>query len=251
MSLLSHVPPMAHEGSFWSHHQGRWNATKFVLRSISFVLSIIIIGLSVNTSIRLLEWPAYADWIRLDWWFSLPVTLLSIALDFAELLFSFLWKRNPGLPPGWHIGIELVLLGGNIVALIFLAGSIPVRSFDPFDDSPYFLRSIKIATLAFIGIFTIIRFILFVIASVDTHRYHTAAQVEMIVQALRQQNIQDPATAALVHNAMYPNRPPIPLQEYPQTHRPSQEPYYKPEYYPELPENQKFLGDLPTLLNRT
>ncbi|KAI0805491.1 hypothetical protein GGR55DRAFT_279199 [Xylaria sp. FL0064] len=242
---------MAHEGGFWSHHQGSWNATKFVLRSISFVLSIIIIGLSVNTGIRLLDWPDYSFWILLDWWFTLPITLLSIALDSAEFLCCFLRKRNPGLPPGWHIGVELVLLGGNIVALVWLARALPSINFNPYGVSPYFLRSIKVATIAFVAIFTIIRFILFVIACVDTHRYHTAVQVEMIVQALRQQNIQDPATAALVHNAMYPNRPPIPLPEYPPPHRPSQEPYYKPEYYPELPENQKFLADLPTLLNRT
>ncbi|KAI1427382.1 hypothetical protein F5Y12DRAFT_712187 [Xylaria sp. FL1777] len=242
---------MAHEGDFWSCHQGSWNKTKFVLRSISFVASIIIIGVSINTSIRLVNWAGYEYYILLDWWFTLAVTLLSIALDFSELSFSFLWKRNPGLPPGWHIGIELVLLGGNIVGLVFIIGAIPQDNQFLFDNPPQFIRPLRITTIAFLALFTAVRFILFVIACVDTHRYHAAAQVEMIVQALRQQNINDPATTALVHNAIQPNRPPITLQEYPYMQRPSYEPRSQPELYPELSENQKFLADLPTLLNRT
>ncbi|KAI1300470.1 hypothetical protein F5Y03DRAFT_397186 [Xylaria venustula] len=233
---------MAVAGDFWSYQQGNWNTTKLALRCISFVLSIIIIGLSVNTSLRLLGWPAFAFYYLLDWWFALPITLIALALDFAELLSSFLRKRNPGLPPGLHIGIELVLLGGNIVALVFLGGSVPGEDYSPYEPSPVFIRPEKIATLAFIGIFTIVRFILFVTACVDTHRYQTAVQVEMIVQALRRQNINDPAAAALAHNVVYNNREPIALPEYPQIYRPSQEHYGPPEQYPVLPENQKFLG---------
>ncbi|KAI0975781.1 hypothetical protein F4678DRAFT_457134 [Xylaria arbuscula] len=243
---------MAAADDFRSYHQGSWNTTKFVLRCISLVLSIIIIGLSVNTSLRLLGWPTFTYYFLLDWWFALPITLIAIALDFAELLSSFLRKRNPGLPPGLHIGIELVLLGGNIVALVFLGSSIPSEDYSPYDISPKFIRPEKIAVLTFIGIFTIVRFILFVTACVDTHRYQTAVQVEMIVQALRRQNINDPAAAALAHNVVYNNnREPIPLPEYPQVYRPSQEHYGPPEHYPVLQENQKFLGDMSTLLKNT
>ncbi|KAI0913766.1 hypothetical protein F4823DRAFT_501635 [Ustulina deusta] len=242
---------MAHEGGFWSSHQGTWNATKLILRSISFVVSIIIIVVSVDVSVRLLEWSDYAVYVLLDLWFALPITFFSIALDGAELAFSFLWKRNPGLPPGWHIGTELALLGGNIVALIFLSNSIPGGYDYQYGDALALIRPLKITTISFVAFFSIVRFVLFVIACVDTHRYHTAAQVEMIVRALRQQNINDPASAALVHNAMHPNRQPIPLQEFPLMQRPSQEPYNKPEFYPELPENQKFLADLPAQLKTT
>ncbi|GAW15626.1 hypothetical protein ANO14919_050430 [Xylariales sp. No.14919] len=238
-------------GDFWSYHQGRWNATKLGFRCFSFVVSIIIIGIAVNDSLRILEWSNDYGFL-LDWYFTLPVTLFSITLDSIELAFTAFWKRNPGLHPGFHIGTELALLGGNITAFIFLSSSIPTEN-----DYYYIpslsreVRPLKIAVLSFLGVFTTTRFILFVMGSVDTHRHHTAAQVEMIVRALRQQNIDGPVSAAQVHNAIHPNRQPIPLQEFPPAIRPSQDTYNKPEYYRELPDNQKFLGDLPTFLKQT
>ncbi|KAJ8133495.1 hypothetical protein O1611_g129 [Lasiodiplodia mahajangana] len=243
---------MANEGGLWSHHQGGWNVTKLVLRCLSFVLSIVIIGLSVNEGIRL-SGASDARRFYTSWWFTLPLALISIGVDGAELIFGFLWKRNPGIHPGWHIGIELVLLGGNIVALIFISSTIP-GYYGYYYDDPNFARAIShllIVTVAFVGIFTVNRFILFVIACVDTHRYHTAAQVQLIVQTLRQQNLNDPATAAIIHqyNSLYPanytNNPQhIPIPDHPQMARPPYEPSDEVTLYPELPENQKFLADL-------
>ncbi|KAI1120772.1 hypothetical protein F5Y10DRAFT_117242 [Nemania abortiva] len=234
---------MADKGELWSYHQGRWNATKLALRCLSFVLSIVIIGLSANQGVRVSNLSEDHWGFYINWYFTLPITLISIGTDGTELMFSFLWKRNPGLHPGWHIGIELALLGGNIVALIFISTTIPGDyTYYYFPDFPRDLGHIIIATVAFLGIFTVNRFILFVIACVDTHRYHTAAQVQLIVQTLRQQNLNDPTTAAIIHNSMYPtnNSKPVPLQDLPQAVRPSDE----ATLYPELPENQKFLGDL-------
>lgn len=68
---------MAHEGGFWSSHQGTWNATKLILRSISFVVSIIIIVVSVDVSVRLLEWSDYEVYVLLDLWFALPIVRYS------------------------------------------------------------------------------------------------------------------------------------------------------------------------------
>lgn len=53
---------------------------KLVMRCISFVISIVMIGLSVNASIRLMEWSGYADfggsYTYLTWWFAVPVVRL-------------------------------------------------------------------------------------------------------------------------------------------------------------------------------
>ncbi|KAI1156274.1 hypothetical protein F4825DRAFT_404656, partial [Nemania diffusa] len=241
---------MANEGGLWSYHRGRWNTTKFVLRCLSFVLSIGIIGVSVNEGIRVLGLPGYGWRFYVDWWFTLPIALISIGVDCAELTFSFLWKRNPGLHPGWHIGIELALLGGNLVALIFISSTIPSEGAYYYDPNlPRFLQSLAVAVVTLLGIFTINRFVLFVIACVDTHRYHTAAQVELIVQTLRQQNLNDPTTAAIIHNAMYPtsyinHRQSIPLQELPKTTSSAHDHSDGSTLQPELPENHKFLADL-------
>ncbi|TRX98479.1 hypothetical protein FHL15_000553 [Xylaria flabelliformis] len=243
---------MADEGSWWSYHRGKWNATKLILRCSSFVFGIIIIGLSVNNGVRVRNWVEYEDYFRIDWWFTLPVTLLSIVVDCAELISIFLRKRNPGIPPGWHIGIELVLLGGNIVALVFIASLIPPDAgFAYGAQAPLSLRPFQIASVSFLGIFTVVRFILFVIACVDTHRYHTAAQVEAIVQALRRTNIDDARTAAIIHNLSYPTnhidyRQPASSNEFPYTMRPTQDLSDESTLYRELPDNQKFLvSELP------
>ncbi|KAI0487420.1 hypothetical protein F4859DRAFT_255204 [Xylaria cf. heliscus] len=250
---------MADKDGWWSYQRGTWNATKFVFRCVSFALSIIVIGLSVDNSVRVRIWAGYKDNPRLDWWFTLPVTLLSISLDCAELTCSILRKRNPGIPPGWHIGTELVLLGGNIVALIFLGTEIPPPggysyAFEAW--APLYIRPFQIASVVFLGLFAIVRFILFVIACVDTHRYHTAAQVELIVQALRRQNLDDPTTAAIIHNLAHPtnhtdHRQPAPLHEFPHMTRPKQDLSDESTLYRELPDNEKFLvSEMPPRAHR-
>ncbi|KAI1755849.1 hypothetical protein F4782DRAFT_372129 [Xylaria castorea] len=249
---------MADQGSWWSYHCGKWNATKSILRCISFALSIIVIGLSVSNGVRVRNWSEYQNYFRIDWWFTLPVTLLSIVVDCAELTCTVLRKRNPGIPPGWHIGIELVLLGGNIVALIFIASLIPPEDGYTYGaQAPLSLRPFQIASVSFLGLFTVVRFILFVIACVDTHRYHTAAQVELIVQALRRQNLDDPTTAAIIHNLTYPtnyidHRQPASSNEFSYTTRPTQDLSDESTLYRELPDNQKFLvSELPPRVYRT
>ncbi|KAI0521600.1 hypothetical protein F5B22DRAFT_544619 [Xylaria bambusicola] len=230
------------EGSFLSNHQGRWNVTKLVLRSISFFIGIIIIGLSAGDGVHILT---VGDDYLLDWAYTFPVVFVTFATDAVELGLGFLWKRNPGIRPGWHIGAELVLLGGNVVALYLLSQRFP-PDYGWFNGNRIYstIRSIKAALIAFESILAIDRFILFVMACVDTHIYHTAVQVQMIVQALRQQNANDPTTAGLVNNAMYLEQQGIPTHGYQQMPRPSHEPYPTPEYYRELPDNQKFQGDI-------
>ncbi|KAK5626810.1 hypothetical protein RRF57_002525 [Xylaria bambusicola] len=230
------------EGSFLSYHQGSWNRTKLVFRSISFVLGIIIISLSAADGVRILE---IGNTSLLEWAYTFPVVFITFALDAAELGFSFLWKRNPGIRSGWHIGAELVLLGGNSVVIFAISQRLPPGyGWYSAEYMGALITSLKIAIITFVGILAIDRLILFVMACVDTHRHHTAVQVQMIVQALRQQNMNDPTTAGLVNNAMYLEPQGIPPQGYPQMPRPSHEPYLKPEYYRELPENQKFQGDI-------
>ncbi|KAJ2997650.1 hypothetical protein NUW58_g590 [Xylaria curta] len=235
---------MADEDGWWSYHRGTWNTTKFVLRCISFALSIVVIGLSVETGIRVSNWSAFSFYDRVDWWFTLPVTLLSIILDCSELALSVVRKRNPAVPPGWHIGLELVLFGGNLVALVFIGSIVPPEGVQRLQTPfPGGVRPLRIAMLTVLGIFTTVRFILFVIACVDTHRYHTAAQVELIVQALRRQNLDDPTAGATIPNSAY-------LANYIRNPQHPRGPPYWPAQmhsdesplYPELPENQKFLA---------
>jgi hypothetical protein len=232
---------------------------KLVLRCASFVISIVMIGLSVNASIRLMNWPGFENfggsYTYLTWWFTVPVAIISILLDLTELIVSVVRKHNPGLHPGWHIGGELVLLGGNITALIFTSIMIPSRDlyyvvFNP----PLIVYGLTIAVISFLGLFTLLRFALFVIASIDTHRYHTAAQVRLIVQALRQQNFDDPTTAAAIQKSLYPKNsinhyPQTPFQDFQQTQFPHESGNQSGPYR-ELPDNDKFLADLPAMLSR-
>ncbi|KAI0403534.1 hypothetical protein F4802DRAFT_284878 [Xylaria palmicola] len=241
---------MADKESWWSYHRERWNLTKFVLRCISLVVVLILIGVSAA------DGSSYYSMNQSDWWFILPIALLTIIVDFVELLCVALLKRNPGIPPGWHIGFELALLGGNLVAVIFISSTIPSSDGYPYSYPEsgidiYF----KVVLTAFLGLFIIVRFILFVIACVDTHRYHTAAQVEMIVQALRRQNLNDSSSAAAALSAFYPKeniniRNPVPLQQLPHMTHPAEDPSDDARFYPELPENQKFLADLPARIHK-
>jgi hypothetical protein len=91
---------------------------------------------------------------------------------------------------------------------------------------------------------------LFVIACLDTHSHTTNAQVQLIVQALRQQDNDKPAA---YNNTIFQqaieqmNHPDYgrqnPLQELPI--RSPQELSNESGFYPELPGNQKFLVELP------
>ncbi|KAI1158538.1 hypothetical protein F5B18DRAFT_83745 [Nemania serpens] len=246
---------MADKGELWSFHQGRWNATKLVLRFLSLILSIIIVAVSVPDGILISDWSDYNSYPYADWWFTLPITLISTSLDCAELAASIVWKRNPGLHPGCHIGGEVALLGGNLVAFAFISPSVDVVHTWYYDSTfPGSVGPLKAALIVFLGFFIIDRFILFVIACVETHRHHATAQIELIVEALRQHNIDnigDPAAAAIIHNSLYPtshlpDRQPV--HEIPPKTRPVHEPGDDAIFYRELPDNQKFLANLRSTL---
>jgi hypothetical protein len=103
---------------------------------------------------------------------------------------------------------------------------------------------------------SIIRFALFTTAVTDTHngrRTHESAKVDRIVQALRQERIDNPTTATRANNLAsreafeYANHiyhgMPIPIQELPHTIRSPQELSNESSYYPELPTTQDFSAD--------
>ncbi|KAI3327114.1 hypothetical protein HD806DRAFT_383224 [Xylariaceae sp. AK1471] len=262
---------MANAATLLSCHRGRWNVIKLCLRCISFVLSILIIGLSVNEGIRKRSWyeshPGGSPF-GYAWWFCLPITLLSISLDGYELTSTVIRKRSPGIHPGWHVGVEIVLLGGNIVALIFISSQFSefanwdVYVYGQSYFPPISLRPLKIAIVAVVGVFTLIRFILFIFACVDTERYLTTARVELIVQVLRQQNINgDPAAAPIINNSIHPQvtqhrnqayyDKPTSLEGPPHTIWSPTQLSSEPAFYPELPENTKFLAaQMPRLPRR-
>ncbi|KAI1181079.1 hypothetical protein F4777DRAFT_953 [Nemania sp. FL0916] len=249
---------VASKATWWSYHESGWNRSKLILRCCSFLLSIIVLGISAREGVRVDYWQNYDVYLYRDWLFTVPLTLFSIALDGVELVLGTLWKRNPGVHPGWHVGGELAILGGNITALIFLGSTVPTN-YDlfgqPFDPYPTEARNLMIGIIVFLGLFTADRFVLFVIACVDTHWHHTAAQVEFIVKTLRQQTANDPATAAIIHSLHPSNhigyRQPLQDLHLPQMAQPA----YKPnsgdnsEFYLELPENQKFLANIRDNLN--
>ncbi|KAI1109685.1 hypothetical protein F5Y14DRAFT_394489 [Nemania sp. NC0429] len=241
---------MANRDELWSYHRGRWNTTKLILRNISLILSVVLVAVSIPDGILVTHWSQSLSYPSIDYWFTLPIAIVSTFLDCAELAASVVWKRNPGLHPGCHVAGEIILLGGNAVAFAFITPSVDIMSTWYYDSTfPTAVGPLKAALVTVLGLFTIDRLILFTMACMDTHRHHANAQVEMIVQALRQHNLGDPAIAAILQNssyaAAYPNdRQPVPAHE----------PWPKPQpvrvsdsdasYHPELPENQKFLASI-------
>ncbi|KAI0201819.1 hypothetical protein F4808DRAFT_99592 [Astrocystis sublimbata] len=251
---------MAGKHNWWSYHQGPWNATKCILRCVSFVSIVIATGLTIENGVR----PGLPSRLGIDWWITLPYAIPSIIVDSIELTCSILRKRNPGIPPGWHIGAELVLIGGCLVALVFLSSAIlsatyGYRSVDNPLAPPLSFRSSQIADVTFIVLFLLVRVILLVFASVDTHRYRQAAEVKLIARALRRQNLDESLTAMILHNLTNPKNPqspknqidleqPPPSHDFDFVHKMLPMPYPNDEsaQYRELPDNTKFLStDLP------
>lgn len=54
-------------------HEGRWNVTKLVLRSISFVIGVVIIGLSGDDGRRLMMIEDGDPSFLYDWSFTFPI----------------------------------------------------------------------------------------------------------------------------------------------------------------------------------
>jgi hypothetical protein len=65
------------------------------------------------------------------------------------LTFAFIWKRNPGIHPGCHIAAELVILGGNLVAFIFIGSYFSYGFMKNYDDPGRVLKKALILVLAF------------------------------------------------------------------------------------------------------
>jgi hypothetical protein len=79
------------------------------------------------------------------------------------LSFTVLLKRKPGIHPGFHIGVELALFGGNLTALLLLGftdfydGTDRIYNYDkpiPTLPLPKSLLPIRIALFVFLGLFT-------------------------------------------------------------------------------------------------
>jgi hypothetical protein len=64
---------MANKGGLWPYHRGGWNATKLALRCFSFIVSLGVIGTSVNEGIRVANLPDYRWRFSIDWWITVPI----------------------------------------------------------------------------------------------------------------------------------------------------------------------------------
>ncbi|KAI8633569.1 hypothetical protein F5Y19DRAFT_245524 [Xylariaceae sp. FL1651] len=199
---------MAGEADIESKHQRMWNITKIFLRCFSFILGVLMVGLSVNDGLRLQSWyesnrgsyhPRYPYW-----YFHLPIALVSAIVDCSEWLFTFIRKRTPGIPPGWHIGLELALLSASLVTLVFTKNLINNMAF-PYADGPIprHLQSLRIALLFITGLFSIVRFLLFTIACVDTHMYRRSMHKERVVRTLRELKIIEDVAADRADHLLY------------------------------------------------
>ncbi|KAI8630804.1 hypothetical protein F5Y19DRAFT_426431 [Xylariaceae sp. FL1651] len=243
-----------------SHHQGSWNIAKLTLRCTSFVISVVLIGLSADEGVRTAIWvkatPQFYHFATPGWYFCLPIALYSIILDSTELICAFMRKRNPGISSGWHVGAELFLLGGYVVALSFLRFSLADNSDIYFKHiPPKILASLDISLISFTAAFSAVRFVLFVMACIDTHRYNNATQIERILHALRQADIDEKgktSSSQATENTSYTyHATPVPPQEPlkpPVAKKSPQEPSEEAAFNFEIEANQKFPVELSTEL---
>ncbi|KAI1815592.1 hypothetical protein GGS20DRAFT_584286 [Poronia punctata] len=242
------------------YHQGKWNRWKLYFRVASIILSILLIAVSVDSSNRFYEFHVITNTnpeaYTKAWWGCLPVALIAIGLDGLELYFSAIWKRNPGMHPGWHIGVELIIWGGTIYSLVFCSLSI---AYVPWNPIPDWVISSGIALVVILSLFFIIRFILFIFACVDTNDHNKTTQINMLMDALRKQNIStDPSSITAgsaptyrqvmdLRNELLAKKPSVPPHELASTSRYTQElGDNNTPFYPEFEANQKFLvSDFP------
>ncbi|KAH9990070.1 hypothetical protein F4779DRAFT_610182 [Xylariaceae sp. FL0662B] len=239
-----------------SDNQGTWNNAKLALRCSNFVVCIIMIGISADkqTDTSTLNVP--------NWYFCLPIALISILWDAAELIVVRVRKRNPGILPGWHVAIDFAIFGGTVTALSFVAMDLSYV-FGPWASETHpttkATQSRTSALLGFIALFCIVRFVLFVLACIETHRRNRAAQVERVLKALRQTdgNIKETPLAYRANDPLYQqvhgytndayHGQHIPTQELSATIRYPQELSSEPAFHAEMPGDRVFPVELSVL----
>ncbi|KAI0389567.1 hypothetical protein F5Y17DRAFT_114399 [Xylariaceae sp. FL0594] len=253
---LPESQPKSQKSGFLSYHQGPYNLTKLSLRILSGMLCVVLIGVSVEDSRRTyqshVDRDDNPDSVTRSWWMTVPTVLIALGLDGIELTMSALRKQNPGIHPGWHIGIELVIWGGLSTTIGF--GGIDLTITEYWDPDvkvePDWVLSVKTALVSLLSVLFFIRVITFVFACIDTHRHVKATQLNMIMEALQRRNNYMAAgpssTASFLHP---PSGPPLyqqaidlqnEMSQAGKTTRRHDGPF---GYNPELMEaNQKFLA---------
>ncbi|KAI1823664.1 hypothetical protein F4861DRAFT_308847 [Xylaria intraflava] len=229
---------MADQSSFWSPHRGGLRAAKIYPRIFSLVCTIVVIALSAAVSVINSRSTSIKYHVLFPWWSSIVPVIVGVIFDATELALVKSKNRNPGAHPGWHVGVELLLTGGGITVAIFIASQIPVPRYSLIYNFPDSFVPLSTALAVFLGLFTGLRFYLFVIACIETDRRRKA-------QALQRQKEQEAAKKRdSIHsetNWTYHEQADARLER-PETALSSQTPNTKYESYPESPEDQKFLG---------
>ncbi|KAK3936160.1 hypothetical protein QBC46DRAFT_395844 [Diplogelasinospora grovesii] len=173
--------------------------TKIILRLLSILLCIGVIATQVATVIQIQqEYHRVAD----VFYFTVPPCLLAIAWDKLEFIVSCC-RRGRGIHPGAHVGVNLILwlgffgVGGNVLRAAGDIASISAQAKDYLNSSSdgtdtegdyngftwddvqvydgYAVKGrVAGALLCLIGL---IRFVLFVIACIDTDRRRKAKRM--------------------------------------------------------------------------
>ncbi|KAH6647372.1 hypothetical protein BKA67DRAFT_577257 [Truncatella angustata] len=157
-------------------NQPKWNRIKLILRSISLIFEIAVIGLAVPIK---------------ELYVIIPV-LFAFLWDISEII-SICVRRSlsKGIKAGAHVGCDLLLFMGCTVVTVFIVVSTWTyqRSWYDFRNTDYYAdyrRSylIMVASCPLLSLITLLHFTLFVRACVEVHRRRKDRRIQQLVMAM-------------------------------------------------------------------
>lgn len=158
----------------------RWNIAKMALRGSDLVSAIIVVALSIY---YLFTW--YNLWISVI--FTLPASGAVFIWEVAELITLCARGGRTGIHPGAHVGLHLVFWMYLLVGLVFFGIWGAPRAID---DYSYYYYSVETpaagpayALMVFMAIMTILNFVLFVRACVETAQINRQARTVFMIPA--------------------------------------------------------------------
>ncbi|KAI0834670.1 hypothetical protein F5Y06DRAFT_306570 [Hypoxylon sp. FL0890] len=103
-----------------SPNQPSWNTARFVLRIISFIIAILLLGLSISGFMAPMGFGSFPV-------MGTPLSAAAFSYDIAQFIVMCARKRKTGIRPAVSLGFELVLsMGGlalSILMIIFTVDS--------------------------------------------------------------------------------------------------------------------------------
>ncbi|KAH6678776.1 hypothetical protein F5X68DRAFT_263771 [Plectosphaerella plurivora] len=158
----------------------RWNIAKMVLRGSDIVSAIIVLALSIYYLFAF-----YNLWLSII--FTLPASGAVLIWEVAELITLCARGGRTGIHPGAHVGLHLVFWMYLLVGLVFFA---IFAAYNVIDEYSYYYYDLDTPTagpayaiMAFLAIMTILNFVLFVRACVETAQINRQARTVFMIPA--------------------------------------------------------------------